>query len=97
MVHNYVHNRGEILESREASPNQPSDGRQKVGAAKAGSLVHLERNTMGRPEGVEETWTGKTQRRLRQAEWREAGRAQKLKKGTVWNLGEGEVMGGAWI
>lgn len=52
---------------------------------------------MGRPEGVEETWAGKTQERLRQAERREAGRAQKLKKGTVWDLGEGEVMGGAWI
>ena len=95
MAHNYVcvSCRGEILESREASPNQPSHGRQKVGSAKAGSLVHLERNTMGRPEGMEETWAGKTQRRLRQAEQREAGRAQKLKKETV---GEGEVMGGAW-
>lgn len=89
--------RGGILESREASPNQPNHGRQKVGSAKASSLVHLKRNTVGRPEGVDETWAGKTQKRLRQAEQRETGGAQILRKGTVWNLGEGKVMGRAWI
>lgn len=71
MAQNYVcvSFRGEILESREASPNQPSHGRQKVGSAKAGSLVHLERNTMGSLR----VWKRPGQAKLRKGSDRQSG------------------------